>query len=273
MSEALALLGGTFDPVHYGHLRVADEARQKLNLKTLYLLPAGNPPHRQTPRTTVPQRLEMLHLAQREFPQLKIDDRETRRSGPSYMVDTLLELRAEFPQRPLLLLVGQDAANHLHGWSRWQQLFALTHMVILTRPGAKAEYRQDVAKQIQQLIPEWSQAQVVRALSAHRGVSDLTAATIVAELGELTRFDRARDLMGFVGLVPSLNASGQRHRSGAITKTGNAHVRRVLTEAAWAYRHPARRTAVIRRRLGGNPRRSSNCPGKPRSVSAGAIAG
>ena len=150
VSEALALLGGTFDPVHYGHLRVADEARQKLNLKTLYLLPAGNPPHRQTPRTTVPQRLEMLHLAQREFPQLKIDDRETRRSGPSYMVDTLLDLRTEFPQRPLLLLVGQDAANHLHGWSRWQQLFALTHMVILTRPGAKAEYRQDVAKQIQQ---------------------------------------------------------------------------------------------------------------------------
>jgi transposase len=110
-----------------------------------------------------------------------------------------------------------------------------------------------LSQQIQQLIPEWSQAHVVRALSAHRGVSDLTAATIVAELGELTRFDRARDLMGFVGLVPSLNASGQRHRSGAITKTGNAHVRRVLTEAAWAYRHPARRTAVIRRRLEGQP--------------------
>jgi transposase len=76
---------------------------------------------------------------------------------------------------------------------------------------------------------------------------------VVAELGELTRFDRARDLMGFVGLVPSLNASGQRHRSGAITKTGNAHVRRVLTEAAWAYRHPARRTTVLRRRLEGQP--------------------
>jgi nicotinate-nucleotide adenylyltransferase len=150
VSEPLALLGGTFDPVHYGHLRVADEARQKLNLKALYLLPAGDPPHRQTPSATVPQRLEMLHLAQREFPQLEIDDRETRRSGPSYMVDTLQELRTEFPQRPLLLLVGQDAANHLHGWSRWQKLFALCHMVILTRPGAKAEYRQDIAKQIQQ---------------------------------------------------------------------------------------------------------------------------
>ena len=84
-----------------------------------------------------------------------------------------------------------------------------------------------------------------------RGVSDLTAATIVAEIGDLTRFDKARDLMGFVGLVPSLNASGQRHRSGAITKTGNAHVRRVVGEAAWAYRHPARRTAHLRKRLEG----------------------
>jgi nicotinate-nucleotide adenylyltransferase len=150
LTGPLALLGGTFDPIHYGHLRVADEARQKLNLKILYLLPAGHPPHRQTPSATVLQRLEMLHLAQQEFPQLMIDDRETRRTGPSYMVDTLQELRKEFPQRPLLLLVGQDAANELHGWSRWQQLFALTHLVILTRPGAKADYRQDVAKQIQQ---------------------------------------------------------------------------------------------------------------------------
>lgn len=152
MTGPLALLGGTFDPVHYGHLRVADEARQKLNLKTLYLLPAGNPPHRQTPRATVQQRLEMLRLAQQEFPQLEIDDRETRRSGPSYMFDTLKELRIEFPQRPLLLLVGQDAANHLHGWSRWQQLFTLTHLVILTRPGSEADYRQDVAKQIRQRL-------------------------------------------------------------------------------------------------------------------------
>jgi transposase len=107
---------------------------------------------------------------------------------------------------------------------------------------------QRLEQQIQQLIPEWSRAPVVRALTAHRGVSDLTAATVVSELGDLTRFDRARDLMGFVGLVPSLNASGQRHRTGAITKTGNAHVRRVLAEAAWAYRHPARRTAHLRRR-------------------------
>ena len=152
IDEPLALFGGTFDPVHYGHLRCADEARQKLGLNKLYLLPAGTPPHRKPPQATTKQRLEMLHLAQAEFPQLEIDDRETRRSGPSYMVDTLQELRTEFPQRPLLLLIGQDAANQLHSWFHWEQLFELAHIVILTRPGAKAEYRSDLARQMQRRL-------------------------------------------------------------------------------------------------------------------------
>ena len=150
--EPLALFGGTFDPVHYGHLRCADEARQKLGLKNLYLLPAGTPPHRGTPQATTKQRLEMLLLAKPEFPQLEIDVRETLRSGPSYMVDTLQELRTEFPQRPLMLLIGQDAANHLHSWFHWEQLFELAHIVILTRPGAKADYRSDLARKIQRRL-------------------------------------------------------------------------------------------------------------------------
>ena len=148
LPEPLALFGGTFDPVHYGHLRCADEARKKLKLNSLYLLPASIPPHRTTPRATPKQRMEMLRLAQAEFSQLLIDDREYRREGPSYMVDTLRELRLEFPQRPLLLLLGQDAANELHSWHDWQQLFTLAHIVILTRPGQKESYRQDLARQM-----------------------------------------------------------------------------------------------------------------------------
>jgi transposase len=108
-------------------------------------------------------------------------------------------------------------------------------------------------EQIREYVKEWSQAPVVQALMAHRGVSLVVAATVVAELGDLSRFDRARPLMGFVGLVPSLNASGLRHRTGSITKNGNGHVRRCLVEAAWAYRHPARRTAHLRQRLKGQP--------------------
>lgn len=106
---------------------------------------------------------------------------------------------------------------------------------------------------LREAVTDWSMEPVVGALSAHRGISLVAAATICAELGDIRRFDRARDLMGFVGLVPSVHATGQSHRSGAITKTGNAHVRRVLTEAAWAYRHRARRTACLRRRLRDQP--------------------
>jgi transposase len=107
--------------------------------------------------------------------------------------------------------------------------------------------------QIRDLVPVWSLGPVVSALTAHRGVSLVVAATVCAEIGDLTRFDRARDLMGFVGLVPSVHATGLTRRVGAITKTGNAHVRRVLVEAAWAYRHPARRTAHLRRKLEAQP--------------------
>lgn len=148
-AEPLALFGGTFDPVHYGHLRCAEEVRRKLGLKKLYLLPAGTPPHRDTPCATVEQRMEMLQLARLEFPYLLIDDRETRRCGPSYMVDTLGELRSGLADRPLLLLIGQDAANQLHTWYQWERLFELCHIVILTRPGAPARYPPELANQIQ----------------------------------------------------------------------------------------------------------------------------
>lgn len=150
--EPVALLGGTFDPVHYGHLRCANEAREKLGLNRLYLLPAGNPPHRETPRATVRQRLDMLQLACGEFHQLGIDDRETRRSGPSYMSETLKELRAARRKRPLMLLVGQDAANQLHTWHQWERLFELAHIVILTRPDIPARYPPVLAGQVQRRL-------------------------------------------------------------------------------------------------------------------------
>lgn len=149
-AEPIAFFGGTFDPVHYGHLRCADEARQKLGLKSLYLLPAGRPVHRDTPQATVKQRLAMLEAACREFASLRVDDRETRRSGPSYMVDTLQEIRTSFSDRPLMLLIGQDAANQLQTWFHWKQLFELAHIVILTRPGACSHYQSELADQIQQ---------------------------------------------------------------------------------------------------------------------------
>jgi transposase len=131
-----------------------------------------------------------------------------------------------------------------------QQISLEEYLSAVEEAGARVER---LGQQIRELVGDWSLAPVVGALMAHRGVSMLVAATVVAELGDLTRFGRAQDLMAFVGLVPSLQQSGSTRRAGPITKTGNGHVRRVLTEAAWAYRHPARRTAHLRQRLGGQP--------------------
>lgn len=146
--QPLAIFGGTFDPVHYGHLRCAEEARQKLAVDTLALLPAGQPAHRATPGATTQQRLKMLRLAVEEFPLLKIDTRETERIGPSYMVDTLKNIRQQWPQRPLHLLVGQDAVNRLDSWHQWLELFELANIVILTRPSANIAYTQELKDQI-----------------------------------------------------------------------------------------------------------------------------
>ncbi len=136
-------------------------------------------------------------------------------------------------------------------FSQPSQQICLDEYVEAIRQASARVQRLEV--QVRELVSVWSLGPVVSAMTAHRGVSLVVAATVCAELGDLTRFDRVRELMGFVGLVPSLHATGLRHRVGAITKTGNAHVRRVLVEAAWAYRHPARRTAHLRRRLEGQP--------------------
>ncbi len=180
--QPLAIFGGTFDPVHYGHLRCADDARRQLGLKTLYLLPSGSPPHRVTPVATSQQRLEMLKLAVPGYPGLEIDERELHRDGPSYMVDTLQSLRSEFPDRPLLMLIGQDVANHLHRWHRWQDLFGLTHIVIMTRPGGRAEYDVKMAAQVQRRskpdLQELSRSNAGTVVALEVPAIDISATTV-----------------------------------------------------------------------------------------------
>jgi nicotinate-nucleotide adenylyltransferase len=138
-TEPIAVLGGTFDPVHYGHLRFADEVRRALGLSRLFLLPSGVPPHREGPVATAQERLDMLQRALAEFPGLVVDERELHRPGKSYTVVTLQELRREFPDRPLILLLGADAFRGLPSWHRWRELFELAHIVIVARPGTSLE--------------------------------------------------------------------------------------------------------------------------------------
>jgi nicotinate-nucleotide adenylyltransferase len=135
-STATVILGGTFDPIHIGHLRAALEAAEAF-AATVRLLPAPVPPHRPQPWASAADRLAMLKLAVDGQPQLLADDRELRRAGPSYSVDTLGELRAELgADRPLMMLVGADAFAGLPSWMRWREIFELAHVVVLTRPGA-----------------------------------------------------------------------------------------------------------------------------------------
>lgn len=132
--KPLAILGGTFDPVHIGHLCVAWEASELLDAE-VRLVPARVPPHRPPPVASVEQRVAMLRAALAGQKRLGLDLRELEREGPSYTVDTLAALRAERGTRPLVLLVGADAFAGLTGWHCWQDLLDLAHIGVLSRPG------------------------------------------------------------------------------------------------------------------------------------------
>ncbi|MDA9797375.1 nicotinate-nucleotide adenylyltransferase [Luminiphilus sp.] len=136
-ARALGLLGGAFDPVHIGHLRGAIAVREHLGLERVDLLPAAQSPLKESAEVTAAERLAMLEAAVQDVPGLGVDARELSREGPSYTVDTLIELRCEVGQeQPLIWIVGTDILPALPRWSRWQQLLELAHLVILERPGA-----------------------------------------------------------------------------------------------------------------------------------------
>ncbi|MGZ5010572.1 MAG: nicotinate-nucleotide adenylyltransferase [Methylobacter sp.] len=147
----IGIFGGTFDPIHYGHLRSALEVKDIFGLNEVRLIPCASPPHREQPAVTAEMRLQMLKLSIKNQPGLKIDTRELDRHKasdqmPSYMIDTLKSLRQEFPAEPLLLFIGTDAFKHLTSWHQWQQLFDYTHIVVMTRPGFETQELNDFFK-------------------------------------------------------------------------------------------------------------------------------
>ncbi|HXX85793.1 MAG TPA: nicotinate-nucleotide adenylyltransferase [Casimicrobiaceae bacterium] len=135
--RTIGILGGTFDPIHYGHLRFAADVRAMLDLACILIIPAGDPWHRTAPVASAQARLAMVELACAEFPGLIADGREVRRPGPSYTVTTLQELHDVDPSRPLGLLVGTDALAGLARWHRWELLLTLSHLIVAERPGVR----------------------------------------------------------------------------------------------------------------------------------------
>ena len=132
--KAIGILGGTFDPIHLGHLRMAIELYESLDLAKVHITPCFQPVHRKLPVASPEQRLAMVRSAIENEPALFADDREIRRKGPSYMIDTLESLREEMPQTPLCLLVGIDAFLGFPSWHRWDEILNLTHVIVAHRP-------------------------------------------------------------------------------------------------------------------------------------------
>jgi len=131
----LAMMGGAFDPVHYGHLRTAVELHELLQFSELRLIPSSNPPHRPPHLASGSRRLQMLEAAIKDLPWCSVDDRELCREGPSWSVETLEELRAESSERSLCMILGMDAFLGLSSWHRWQDILRLTHLIVARRPG------------------------------------------------------------------------------------------------------------------------------------------
>jgi nicotinate-nucleotide adenylyltransferase len=155
-SKITALFGGTFDPIHCGHLQVATALATEVGLDSIQLLPNNIPPHKPQPRATALQRLEMLKLAIQHLPLFSIDTRELARTTSSYTIDTLIEWRAEKKQtNTLVFIIGEDALYTLNKWHRWQEILNYCHLLICRRSSpSNIPYPESVKWWLQQHITD-----------------------------------------------------------------------------------------------------------------------
>ena len=166
MAAPIGILGGTFDPIHYGHLRLAQEVADKLRLAEVRFMPSGTPPHRSSPGAAAADRLAMVQLAVTGNSLFTVDPRETVRSGPGYTVDTLTAMREEVGAgQSLVLLLGADAFLELATWSRWHQLFTLAHVAVAYRPGFPVDTWQ--SRMPQPLAAEYNKRLMRQPLGVH----------------------------------------------------------------------------------------------------------
>lgn len=132
--NTIGILGGTFDPIHLGHLQLARELYQRIPLQEIRFIPAYQPVHRNSPKANTNDRLNMLKLALIDQAGFVIDERELQRQGPSFMIDTLISLRKEMPENSLCLLMATDAFAGFDSWHRWQEILNYAHIIVVNRP-------------------------------------------------------------------------------------------------------------------------------------------
>ncbi len=149
-SFSLGILGGTFDPIHLGHLHVALSLYSALGLAEVRLTPCGGPLLRKPPIASAEQRLTMVKIAIENHHGLKVDNREIERGGPSYTIETLRSIRAEIGRRPMMCILGVEQFAQFNQWHDWQQIIELAHLVIVTRAGYDLVWQPEVAKLLKQ---------------------------------------------------------------------------------------------------------------------------
>lgn len=176
--KAIGILGGTFDPVHCGHLRLAQEVAETLALGEVRFIPGGTPPHRDRPQTPAADRVAMVKLAIADNPLFVLDERETQRAGLSYTFDTLSGLRAEAgATQPLVLIMGADAFLAFDKWHRWREIFSLAHIAVAHRPGTDLSAITDV-----ELARAFAQRRVVDVQALHRAAAGAIAVVPITAL-------------------------------------------------------------------------------------------
>ena len=178
----LGIVGGTFDPIHNGHIAAAEAAIECAELDEVVFVPTGTPPHRPPAVASSEQRLEMCRLATEDDPRFSVSDVEVRRTGPSYTADTLLALRASNPHAELFLVLGWDAAALFRSWHRPDEVIALAPIVVVTRPGRTSPQARDLAAAglqagrvvlCERSTPAVSASAIREAVREHRSISGL----------------------------------------------------------------------------------------------------
>lgn len=141
INQAIALYGGTFDPIHYGHLRPVEALSGLIGLKEVIWLPNNIPPHRPQPEASSQQRLEMVRLALEPYSSFKVDTRELEKPTPSYTIETLKDFRKEIgDKQPLAFIIGQDSLLSISTWHQWDELLSVCHLLVCARPGYQTNF-------------------------------------------------------------------------------------------------------------------------------------
>ena len=191
----VGIFGGTFDPIHYGHLRVAEEVIEAVGLQKMYFIPAGVPRLRHAPIASPQHRAELVRIAIQDNFRFVLDEREINRDGVSYSVDSLRELKQELGKKVILcFVIGADAFIKLDKWNSWRELFNLCHFVIATRPGHVLSSNHDVLPK--ELKDECSQRWVSSVDSLRRATSGMIFVAPTTMLDISANIIRARIAAG-----------------------------------------------------------------------------